>query len=199
MASIFATIQDRAERAGLKPYTQKAREWFMRRLRVMTDINAQKILSDNRLIKHQKPLIGRMFMYLYDPKGKDTLPYYDKFPLILMVGPAPGGFYGLNLHYLSPRARAIFFDELQSFLNNKNMDESTRFRLAYSTLSQVRKLRAFAPCYKRYLYKHMQSIAVEIPPSEWEIALFMPTEDFVGANNRSIWDKSRSLVSDFNS
>lgn len=193
MASIFAKIQNQAERAGLKPYTEKARDWFMRRLRTLSNVTPSKVLTDDRLIKRNKPLIGRMFMYLYDPKGKDTLPYYDRFPLILMVGPAEGGFYGLNLHYLSPRLRAIFFDELQSFLNNKKMDESTRFRLTYNTLSQARKFRAFAPCFKHYLYKHIVSRTVEIPPSEWEIALFMPTEDFVGATNKSVWNKSRTI------
>lgn len=199
MASIFAKIQDRAERAGIVPYTEKSRKWFMQRLRTMTNVTSRRVLTDDKLVRRKKPLIGRMFMFLYDPKGKDTLPYYDRFPLILMVGPAEGGFYGLNLHYLAPRVRAVFFDELQSFLNNDKMDETTRFRLAYSTLSRVRKLRAFAPCFKHYLFKHVESHTVEIPPSEWEIALFLPTDDFVGAKNRSIWNDSKTLVSDMNS
>lgn len=194
MASIFKKIQDRAERAGLVPYTQKAKTWFLNRLRNVTNVTSQKILSDDALTRRQKPLIGRMFMFLYDPKGKDTLPYYDKFPLILMVGPAEGGFYGLNLHYLPPRVRAVFFDELQEFLNNTKMDESTRFRLAYSTLSSARKLRAFAPCFKHYLYKHMRSYPVEVPPTEWEIALFLPTDDFVGRKNTSIWNETKQFA-----
>jgi hypothetical protein len=199
MASIFAKIQDRAERAGIVPYTEKSREWFMQRLRKMSNVTSQRVLADDRLNRMKRPLIGRMFMFLYDPKWKNTLPYYDRFPLILMVGPAEGGFYGLNLHYLSPRNRAVFFDELQSFLNNDKMNETTRFNLAYSTLSRASKLRAFAPCFKHYLYKNVQSHTVEIPPSEWEIALFMPTEDFVGEKNRNIWNKSKTLVSDMNS
>jgi hypothetical protein len=164
MASIFAKIQDRAERAGIVPYTEKSREWFMQRLRKMSNVTSQRVLADDRLNRMKRPLIGRMFMFLYDPKWKNTLPYYDRFPLILMVGPAEGGFYGLNLHYLSPRNRAVFFD-----------------------------------CFKHYLYKNVQSHTVEIPPSEWEIALFMPTEDFVGEKNRNIWNKSKTLVSDMNS
>lgn len=35
---------------------------------------------------------GQMYMFYYDPKHKKTLPYYDRFPLIIMVGPAEGGF-----------------------------------------------------------------------------------------------------------
>jgi hypothetical protein len=41
--------------------------------------------------------VGSMQMFFYDPKTKETLPYYDTFPLVVVVGPAEGGFYGLNL------------------------------------------------------------------------------------------------------
>lgn len=194
MASIFAKIQERAQQAGIVPYTAKSRQWFMQKLKTITNATPQRILRDDALIRRKKPLIGRMFMFLYDPKGKETLPYYDRFPLILMVGPAEKGFYGLNLHYLSPKNRALFFDRLAEYLNNDKMDESTRFRLAYSTLSSSRQLRAFAPCFKHYLYDHVKSVPVEIPPTEWEIALFLPTDNFVGDRNRNIWKKSNNLI-----
>lgn len=189
MASLFSKIQDRAERAGIVPYTKKSREWFMRRLKNISNATSKNVLIDDSLIRRKAPLVGRMFMFLYDPKGKDVLPYYDRFPLILMVGPAKDGFYGINLHYLPPRLRALFFDELQSFLNNNKMNETTRFQLTYSKLMSARKLRAFAPCFKHYLYKHVISHTVEIPPTEWEIALFLPTDDFVGKTNRGIWNE----------
>ena len=65
-------------------------------------------------------------MYFYDPKTKDTLPYYDRFPLTIMVGPAPKGFYGLNLHYLPLDIRARFLDSLLDTINNKRYDETTQ-------------------------------------------------------------------------
>ena len=58
-------------------------------------------------------------MYFYDPKHKETLPYYDRFPLIIMVGPAPRGFIGLNLHYLPLATRAKFLDALLGTINNE--------------------------------------------------------------------------------
>jgi hypothetical protein len=194
MSSLFSKIQSQAERAGVLPRTKESTNWFLKKIRGMTSVSPSKVLTDSLLETRNKPLIGRMFMFLYDPKGKETLPYYDRFPLILMVGPAKKGFYGLNLHYLPPRARAVFFDRLMEYTNNKKYDETTRFKLSYDLLSSSAKLRAFESCFKHYLFDHVDSKTVEVLPSEWEIALFLPSDKFMNATNSSIWQKTRKLV-----
>lgn len=194
MSSLFSKIQSDAERMGILPRTKQSREWFIRKIRGISSVSPSKILNDDSLKTRGKPLIGRMFMFLYDPKYKETLPYYDRFPLILMVGPAKKGFYGLNLHYLPPRQRAVFFDRLMDHMNNKKLDETTRFMLSYDMLNSTAKLRAYAPCFKHYLYEHVSSKTVEVLPNEWEIALFLPTDSFVGRKNTSIWQKTRTFV-----
>jgi hypothetical protein len=194
MPSLFSKIQSDAERAGLLPKTKSSRDWFLRKIRGMTNVSSSRILNDDLLQVRNKPLIGRMFMFVYDPKGKETLPYYDKFPLIIMVGPAKKGFYGLNLHYLPPRQRAVFFDRLLDYTTNKKYNENTRFRLSYDMLSSTAKLRAFAPCFKHYLYDHVSSKTVEVLPPEWEIALFLPTDSFEKELNSSIWQKTKTLI-----
>jgi hypothetical protein len=194
MPSLFSKIQSDAERAGFLPRTKASRDWFIRKISGLSNVSPSKILNDEALKTRGKPLIGRMFTFLYDPKYKETLPYYDRFPLIIMVGPAKGGFYGLNLHYLPPRQRAVFFDRLMDHMNNKKLDETTRFRLSYDMLSSTARLRAFAPCFKHYLMDHVASKTVEIFPKEWEIALFLPTERFVGENKAKIWQKTRTLI-----
>ena len=70
------------------------------------------MLGDDRLRKQSGASPGDMVMYTYNPKLKDVLPYYDAFPLTIVVGPAKDGFYGINLHYLPPKVRAIFLDKL---------------------------------------------------------------------------------------
>jgi hypothetical protein len=133
-------------------------------------------------------------MYFYDPKTKETLPYYDKFPLIIMVDRAPKGFYGLNLHYLDFKRRAIFFDKLMDYMTNKKYDRTTKFRLSYGLLSGARKLKEFEPCFKRYLTSHITSRVSEVPATEWEAALFMPTDQFVKNKRQTVWNKSRKLI-----
>ena len=137
--------------------------------------------------------MGRMYMYFYDPKTKDILPYYDRFPLIVMVKREKGGFTGLNLHYLPPILRAKFFDRLTEFTNNK-YDESTRFRLTYNFLRASSKLELFKPCFKRYLTSQVESRITEVPATEWEVALFLPTDKFVKNSRQTVWKKSRAMI-----
>ena len=74
-----------------------------------------------------------------------------------MVGPAEGGFYGLNLHYLPPTLRAKFLDGLMDTMNNKKYDETTKFQINYSMLQRAAKLKYFKACYKHYLNNHVRS------------------------------------------
>jgi len=120
--SLFTELQAAAFREGLNPRTKKAREWFRKKARGLTDVNKMDLISDDRLTQRNAPRPGKMFMFFYDPKTKQQLPYYDTFPLILYVESAPGGFYGLNLHYLPPAQRAKLFDALLETANNKNVE-----------------------------------------------------------------------------
>ena len=136
-----------------------------------------------------------MMMYFYDPKHKMTLPYYDRFPLSIMVEPAPGGFYGLNLHYLAPGVRARFLDELMK-LAPKTMNDTTRLqRMRYNTLKGVAKYKEFKPCFKHYLMDHVESKIVRVPMTEWQIAIFLPTEQFKNVKAQSVWRYSRKQYS----
>jgi hypothetical protein len=192
--SYFDKIQATAFRAGIKPRSDESLNWFRLKVKSIVNPSRDKLLKDSAVKKVNTPLPGRMFMYFYDPKTKETLPYYDKFPLIIMVEKAPKGFYGLNLHYLPPKLRAKFFDKLLEFKNNKKYDNSTRFRITYDFLKSASKLNEFKPCFKRYLNKHVTSTIAEVPSTEWEAALFLPTEQFVKKSKTSVWSTSKGLI-----
>ena len=192
--SYFEKLQMQAFRAGVAPRTQESLEWFKNRLKSVSRLNRDKILKDSALKKVNTPLPGRMFMYVYDPKTKADLPYYDKFPLIIMVELTNNGFYGLNLHYLPPILRAKFFDKLLAFKNNNKYDSSTRLRLTYDFLKSSSKLKEFAPCFKRYLNSHIKSNITEVPAPEWEVAVFMPTEHFTYNTKQTVWKKVRKML-----
>ena len=107
MASLFDTLQANAFRAGIRARTAQSRDWFQKNVTKL-QVNRQAILADSRLKRTATNIRGNMYMYFYDPKHKLTLPYYDRFPLTIMVDGAKGGFYGLNLHYLNYNTRAKF-------------------------------------------------------------------------------------------
>ena len=69
-----------------------------------------------------------LYMYMYDPKLKATLPYYDRFPLVFPFSKTPDGFIGLNMHYLPYQLRMVLLDRLLTFRTNARMDETTRLR-----------------------------------------------------------------------
>lgn len=194
MASLLYRLEQEAFRAGIQARTDEAREWFKVKVKQLGKINRQQLLRDEALIRKSRTMMGHMYMYYYDPKHRETLPYYDAFPLTIMVERAPGGFYGLNLHYLKPNTRAIFLDKLTDTLSNEKYDETTRFRARYNLLSSVRKFKEFQPCFKHYLSSQIDSKIVLVQPPEWEIAIFLPTEQFVKAKKTQVWQKSAKII-----
>jgi hypothetical protein len=157
MGSLFDKLESEAFRKGLSKRSKEAQTWFRKQVQGMGQINMHKMMKDDRLVKKSRPRVGDMFMYAYDPKHRKTLPYYDRFPLTIMVDKAPGGFYGLNLHYLPLKQRAIFLDNLSAIANNKRYDETTRLKLSYALLKGASKFKYFAPCFKHYLTSQVDS------------------------------------------
>lgn len=191
MATFLNKLEDRANLSGIERNTMESLKWFQKEVKNMQTPSRAKLLKDKNLTPKNRPLVGRMFFYQYDPKHKKTLPYYDRFPLIFMVDKAKDGFYGLNLHYLPHKWRAIFFDRLTEYTNNKKYNQTTRLRLSYDLLKGSSRLRFFGPCFKHYLKDHIKSRIVEVPANHWESVLFLPTEQFVKAKATSIWNDSR--------
>lgn len=191
--SIFEKSRQQLLAHNITQRTEESMKWFMKNLKNL-NVQTTKILRDTELIAKTRPMPGRMFQFVYDPKGKDTLPYYDKFPLTLIVGPAPGGFYGLNLHYLNPPLRLKLFEKLSYYVNNDKYDETTKIKASYNLLNSVRTLKAYEPCFKHYLTQHVESKLMLIPAENWEIALFLPTERFEKSTKNKVWrDSKRSI------
>lgn len=134
--------------------------------------------------------IGQMMMYVYDPKGKKTLPYYDKFPLMFMVKSDGQHTLGLNLHYLPPYERAKLMGALYTLINNKDMDEKTRLNITYQTLKGASKFRLFKPCLKSYLSDHIRSRIYIIDPNEWNNVLLLPIANFQKEKEFKVWQDS---------
>ena len=191
MASLFDTLQAGAFRAGIQARTDKSRNWFSKRVKELGTVNRNKLMRDDALESTANPKVGDMIMYFYDPKMKKELPYYDKFPLTILVQPTKGGFQGLNLHYLSPNVRALFLERLME-LAPKNITDSTRLaRIRYNTIKGANKYKEFRPCFKQYLTSQVKSKIVRVPMTEWEIAVFMPTQQFQKVKDTSVWRYSR--------
>ena len=195
MSNLFQKLEIEAFRKGITPRTEQSREWFMNKAKELGTINRNVLMKEDPIKLKNRTIIGSMFMFFYQPKHKDTLPYYDSFPLVIVLKPAEGGFLGLNLHYLPPVLRAKFLDALLENTNNKRFDETTRFNLTYNMLERATKLKYFEPCIKHYLTDHVRSRFALVEAPEWEIATFLPVADFQKARASTVWKDSRRKIS----
>lgn len=204
MAALFDDILLKGIRSGQVPArSNAARDWYRDQAKQVTRTQRNRTQGD-KLIKelrqdkdrtaHDRFMMGNMYLFAYDPKHKATLPYYDRFPLIFPINKAKGGFLGINMHYLPPILRAKLMDQLYTILNNKNFDETTKITASYKVLAGASKFKEFAPTIKHYLNAHVRSKPAYINPTEWDIALFLPTQKFVGASANQVYADSRKSI-----
>lgn len=190
MASLFDTLQLGALRSGVTLRTKASKKWFQDKIEGMKKPSRAALLRDTALEPSQREMVGNMYMYVYDPKTKKELPYYDRFPLVIMIENYKDGFLGLNLHYLRPDIRAKFLDELMKLAPGKVKTNTRLLKAKYDLLQSTRKFKEFRPCLKRYLGTQIRSRVVRVPMTEWEIAIFLPTEQFVKASKTEVWNES---------
>tara|TARA_Y100000385_G_scaffold286623_1_gene349000 strand:- start:854 stop:1432 length:579 start_codon:yes stop_codon:yes gene_type:complete len=186
---LFDKLEQEAFRAGIAARTKASMEWF-RSTVSNRKVSRAALIGDGPTRSRQ--VYGSMYNFQYDPKTKQTLPYYDRFPLCIPVQKAKGGFYGLNLHYLHPLIRAQFLDELYDITNNNKYDRTTKMKVTYQLLKSTSRMRFFKPCLKHYLSNQIQSPLLLIEPADWEIAIFLPTESFRKVDKNTVWSESRS-------
>ena len=197
MAILFDEILTKGVRAGQIPaHTSKAREWYRNTASDYKRVRENDFFGKkgNKERMMTQPIVGGMYMYEYVAKHRKTLPYYDRLPLIFPFKKVKGGFYGLNMHYLPLPLRAKLMDALYETANNRAYDETTKLKISYQILDKAAKYEGFKPCVKRYLTSQVASKFMYVYPSEWDIALFLPTERFVGASKTTVWSQSKAKL-----
>jgi hypothetical protein len=191
MASIFQDMVSKPK--DLKTGSKAARDWFRTKALEVKRINNSKISNTTEPFRRLQTLsensVGKMYMFVYDPKHKDTLPYYDTFPLIFPVEFYGDSFLGINLHYLPPMLRAKLMDALYATINNKKYDKTTQLVIGYKILKSASRFKYFEPCLKKYLMSQVGSAFIYIAPDEWDFALMLPTEKFNKASKQQVWAK----------
>lgn len=185
----FERIKRQARAKGIEGTSREAREWFRKKAREIRSTPNKILENGDKTVT--SPSIGKMYFYFYDAKTKDVLPYWDKFPLTIVIERYRDGFLGLNLHYLSPKARGALFDKLMEYSSDKNLDDRTRLQLSYSLLKGAANVPEFRPTVKRYLNTQMKSRMLEIHPENWLPAVFLPVARFQKASNTKVWSSSR--------
>lgn len=175
---------------------KRSRSWFDQQVNLMTrqQLTPNKVLQGNVDQLTARVLPGNLYMFVYDPKMKKELPYYDRFPLVFPFSKTPDGFIGLNMHYLPYQLRIALLDNLLVFKNNSKIDETTRLKYSWQLIDGISRYKAAQPCVKQYLTGHVRSHFRKVNSNDWATAMLMPVERFVGATKQEVWADSRKTI-----
>ena len=175
MADIFTDIRK------LAGDTSKSVAWYKNKIRDLgARVSARKLINQGAL--RTRPSNGKLNMFFYDPKLKNILPYYDRFPLVLPLQSAPGGFLGINFHYLPIPLRV----RLLEVIDAKGVD---------SDYSSLKKIKLIKPTIKHYLTNHLRSRFLRIDEEDFLVAALLPVQDFRKASDAKVWSDSRRIAS----
>lgn len=198
MAKIFDDILLSGIRAGQMPARNStARVWYRDKAKEVGRVNETSLFRSagaDRFKNTGQFRIGSMYMFYYDPKYKDTLPYYDRVPLIFPINRAQGGFLGINFHYLPLKLRAKLMDSLYDVASNDRYDDTTKMKVSYQILGASSQYREFKPTVKHYLFSQVRSKLLYVSPSEWDIALFLNIARFEKATQTQVWEDSKKII-----
>ena len=197
VSSLFNSILLKGVRSGQIPArTQQSRDWFREQAKRATGATGEKVIKEADKAQYKTQItIGKMYLFSYDAKHKKTLPYFDRSPLIFPISRVKGMMSGLNFHYLPLKQRAILMDALYEIANNDRFDETTKLKVSYDVLSGASRFKWFAPTIHNYLRSQLRSRFIEIPPTDWDTAIFLPLSKFEGASSRTVWADSRKKMS----
>ena len=184
-----------ARPADMQMGSKKSLEWLSQKIAELRGTsNIPAGMSRERFRQVDNFRLGKLYCFYYDPKGKESVPYYDRCPMVLAIEKYNDGFLGLNLHYLPFNYRLAFLGKLLKFAVQGEPGEIDRLRVTYDILVASKRLKEFRPCIKRYLAGHIQSKILAIQPNEWDVAAMLPLQQFKGAKAQEVWQESLEQI-----
>jgi hypothetical protein len=158
----------------------KSLTWYRGKVKSLMDtVTKGKLMRAKKL--YATPQFRGLNFFRYNPKLKEVLPYYDVFPLVLPIQSAPGGFLGINFHYLPIPLRMKLFETL----------EKRDFKGDYRALKNVKEIK---PTIKHYLKSQLTSKFLRLDEDEFAPAIFLPVQDFKKAGTATVWNRSRRMI-----
>ena len=196
MASLLDKVSDAIRTGTVGAEVKRSARWFQDKIKGLkgtlrnqwSQTNAPKFYREaetkvNPRVLKMRANLGDLYAYYYQPKHMATLPYYDTFPLIMLIGFEKETFLGLNFHYLNPRIRAILLDRVTAKIGS-----------GIIKWNKIVKIPQVAPTVKRYRYDHIMRKVIPIEENEQELAIFLPLERFKKASKAKVWADSKKRI-----
>ena len=177
--------------ADISRLSRQSFTWLRSKVSKMRDpVALAKGIKSETSRNTKRFLIGGLYYFYYNPKGKNDLPYYDIFPMVIPLHRYNDGFLGLNLHYLPIKYRVAFLTKLLPLALVDKDNEIVRLKVTYEILKASKRYKEFKPCIKKYLYTHMQSKILAVSPEEWDVAMYLPVHQFKKESAQTVWEES---------
>jgi len=191
MASKLTQLAKQKTTAQLQTMGRESIKWLTKKISELSNpYGIASMINREDFRKRNKFQVGGLYYFYYDPKTKEKMDYYDRFPLVLVLDIQPDGFSGLNLHYLPIQYRVAFMDKLMEYATLDKNDDIKRMRVSYDILTSSKRFKEFKPCFKKYLNGYVQSRILAVQPNEWDIAVFLPIQQFRKATVNEVWQDS---------
>lgn len=171
MNKILREYQELAARAETQKKTLASFEKFMRLIGSKSDNHDINDVTEG-LDPVNRLRGGELIAFQYSAKTAEELPYWDRYPLVIVTEIKKDGWVGINLHYLHPRHRARILYELHK--RNKPIIGNELANL----------------CTKRYLAKHVERKPRSFPPEYHDIAIMLPFDNFQKAAAATAWKET---------
>lgn len=133
--------------------------------------------------------IGKMYMFEYIAKHRDTLPVWDRYPLVLPFTTTENGFIGINLHYLPHRIRAWLLARLLKHSNEK----TNKVQISWQLLTRLSRANVAEFATHRYLINHITTPFRLVKIEDYSNAIMLPLAGWYG-NNRKLVNRFRRQI-----
>jgi len=120
------------------------------------DKNKYKQIKKQDIITGKRKSFGQIYHFVYNPKYKDILPFWDKYPVIILINMNSKHILGLNLHFVPTYTRKKIVNYILK-VNASRISNNQPLMVKYSFLKRmIIKLRATI-CIRKYIISRMSS------------------------------------------
>lgn len=190
---IIKEIQSEFKKSGIKKLEEDAMNWFL---------NAKKNPSDLSVsfCENQMMQIGKINHFNYNPKGKDTLDYYDKKPLVLSLGVLQKKKMryeiGINLNFIPAPYKWFILEKIQSVYSgffyrakntiiNSDAYRQPQIMYKYSVIKSLLTQYGFEFALRVYIPSRKSKVYC-INYNSWIKAAFLSLEKFEGITHKEM-------------
>lgn len=186
----FESVLHNTAPYDLKRLQKKSISWYSEEIKRIKKNRFNKQNFIKMSTERTKRLeIGKMYMFEYIAKHRDTLPVWDRYPLVLPFTTTENGFIGINLHYLPHRIRAWLLARLLKHSNEK----TNKVQISWQLLTRLSRANVAEFATHRYLINHITTPFRLVKIEDYSNAIMLPLAGWYG-NNRKLVNRFRRQI-----